>query len=288
MVDIQKEQYYEKFVRDNLLASDIYLALAEEASELSQAAAKQARILIGNNPSPVSREDAEQNVLEELADVYVCANVLYGGAKDNYVSDVMETKLSRWVSGLLDGTECETKPRCTGWVDALNERVYVGDTLYGNKDNKQWKVVGTTPEFDPYVLHVEDKQGTTKNVIPRWMAHSPWNFDTPVTVFDGAVLPNDTCYVFGEFSPVTLVSYNKGVACVKHDFSSSCKVVPVSSLSSRYWDSYDKVVADIVKYKENPKTYCERFRLTSKLEPTDKLTVTTRMQHHLGERLQRL
>lgn len=288
MVDIHKEQYYESFVRDNLLTSDLYLALAEEASELSQAAAKQARILIGNNPSPVSHEDGEQNVLEELADVYVCANVLYGRTKDDYVSDIMETKLSRWVSRLSDGTNCETKPKCTGWVDALKERIYVGDTLYGNKDNKQWKVVGTTPELDPYVLHVEDQQGTTKNIIPKWMAHSPWNFDTPVTVPDGTVLPNDTCYVFGEFSPVTLVSYNKEVACVKHDFSSSCKVVSVSSLSLRYWDSYNKVVDDITRYKDDPRSYCERFHLTSKLEYTDKQTVTTHMQHHLGERLQRL
>ena len=280
---------YTDFVRDNLLVSDLYIALAEEASELAQAAAKQGRILIGNNPSPVSKEDGESNVLEELADVYVCANVLYGRTKDDYVSDVMNRKLARWVNRLSDNEDVTDVQTHTGYKDVFGQVVYVGDVLYGNTDNKPWKVIGTTPEHDPYTLCVQDKNGTTRNVIPKWMSHTPWDFDTPVTLKDGAVVkPGKTCYCFGTFSPVTLVSHNGSIACVKFGETGSCSTVHVNNLSSAYWDSYDKVVYDIARYQDTPKTYCEQFNLTSKFEYADKLTANTRMRHHLGERLQRL
>ena len=220
---------YTDFVRDNLLVSDLYIALAEEASELAQAAAKQGRILIGNNPSPVSKEDGESNVLEELADVYVCANVLYGRTKDDYVSDVMNRKLARWVNRLSDNEDVTDVQTHTGYKDVFGQVVYVGDVLYGNTDNKPWKVIGTTPEHDPY-----------------------------------------------------------NIACVKLSETGSCSTVHVNNLSSAYWDSYDKVVYDIARYQDTPKTYCEQFNLTSKFEYADKLTANTRMRHHLGERLQRL
>lgn len=289
MLNPKSEDKYTDFVRDNLLVSDLYLALAEEASELAQAAAKQARILIGNNPSPVSQEDGESNVLEELADVYVCANVLYGKAKDDYVSDVIDKKLARWVSRLSDNEYVTDVQTDTGYKDVFGQVVYVGDVLYGNTDNKSWKVIGTTPEHVPYTLHVQNKHGTTRNVIPKWMSHTPWDFDTPVTLRDGnVVMSGNTCYCFGKFSPVTLVSHNRNIACVKLSGVESRNVVYVRDLSLTYWDSYDKVVDDIVKYKDNPKTYCEQFNLIGTLEYTDKLTATSRMRHHLGERLQRL
>lgn len=289
MLDLRAEDKYTEFVRDNLLVSDLYLALAEEASELAQAAAKQARIIIGNNPSSITAKDGENNVLEELADVYVCANVLYGRTKDDYVSDVMSKKLARWASRLSDNEYVTDVQTDTGYKDVFGQVVYVGDVLYGNTDNKQWKVIGTTPEHVPYTLRVQDKHGTTRNVMPKWMSHTQWDFDTPATLGNGtAVKPGETCYCFGKFSPVTLVSHNRNIACVKLNGVESRNVVCVRDLSSTYWDSYDKVVDDIVKYKDNPKTYCEQFNLTSKLDYTDTLIATVRMRHHLGERLQRL
>lgn len=47
--------------------------LAEEAAELAQAALKLARIERGENPTPVSKEEAEENLREEYTDVYQCA-----------------------------------------------------------------------------------------------------------------------------------------------------------------------------------------------------------------------
>ena len=280
MEDIKKERYLTAFVRDNLLASDLYIALAEEAAELSQSAAKQARIIIGNNPSPVPQEEGEKNVLEELADVYVCANVLYGSSKDDYVSDVMDKKLSRWVTRLSGSTQAVEGPKCTGYVDALSEQIYVGDTLFGNKDNKRWKVLGTTPEFVPYVLLVEDKEGTTRNVIPKWMAHSPWHFNIPCTLSCGKVDPNDTCYLFGEFSPVTLVSHNRNVACVKRSHSNSCDVVPLSDLSVLYWDSYNKILNDMFKYRNKPEEYCKKFEIADQSQDANSSMIS-----HLAARM---
>ena len=54
----------------------VYEQLAEEAAELSQAALKVARILRGENPTPVLLDEARGHAIEEFTDVCVCANDL--------------------------------------------------------------------------------------------------------------------------------------------------------------------------------------------------------------------
>lgn len=51
----------------------MYEALAEECSELTQAALKMARVLRGENPTPVSVIEATAMVIEEFTDVISCA-----------------------------------------------------------------------------------------------------------------------------------------------------------------------------------------------------------------------
>ena len=46
--------------------------LAEESAELAQAALKVARILRGDNPTPVTLKEAEEHLVEEYTDVYQC------------------------------------------------------------------------------------------------------------------------------------------------------------------------------------------------------------------------
>lgn len=46
--------------------------LAEEASEFAQAALKYARILRGENPTPVSLDEAAKKLIEEYTDLAVC------------------------------------------------------------------------------------------------------------------------------------------------------------------------------------------------------------------------
>jgi phosphoribosyl-ATP pyrophosphohydrolase len=50
--------------------------MAEEAAELAKAALKLARIRRGENPTPVTEDEAYRALCEEMADVAVCAKVL--------------------------------------------------------------------------------------------------------------------------------------------------------------------------------------------------------------------
>ena len=74
--------------------------LGEECSELTQAALKMARVKRGENPTPVTEDKAKENLIEEIADVYlvldeIFKNHVYGLCyKDIY--DIMDIKNSRW------------------------------------------------------------------------------------------------------------------------------------------------------------------------------------------------
>lgn len=53
-----------------------YESLAEECAELAQAALKMARLIRGENPTPIKRGEAEANLQEEFTDVISCAIAL--------------------------------------------------------------------------------------------------------------------------------------------------------------------------------------------------------------------
>ena len=63
--------------------------LAEECTELAQAALKLARILREENPTPVSRKEAREHLNDEKQDVMNCLYV-HGNVGLNY------EKLKRW------------------------------------------------------------------------------------------------------------------------------------------------------------------------------------------------
>lgn len=50
--------------------------LAEECSELAHAALKMARLERGENPTPKTKEECVENLLEELGDVNLCMSVV--------------------------------------------------------------------------------------------------------------------------------------------------------------------------------------------------------------------
>ena len=62
--------------REILKEEDLLLQLAEEAAELSQAAAKLARDMIGRNPTCRTREELVADLVEELTDVMVVSHEL--------------------------------------------------------------------------------------------------------------------------------------------------------------------------------------------------------------------
>lgn len=65
-----------KKVSDILPKTEILAQLAEEASELAQAALKLRRALDGTNPTPKSVEECRKAFEEEYADVMVCMAAL--------------------------------------------------------------------------------------------------------------------------------------------------------------------------------------------------------------------
>lgn len=55
----------------DLPETELLAGLAEEATELAQAALKLRRVLDGTNPTPVSEEDARRALQEEVDDVQI-------------------------------------------------------------------------------------------------------------------------------------------------------------------------------------------------------------------------
>lgn len=81
-----------EYIAKNLDDFDLFLQLAEEAAELSQACLKYVRAHKGNNPTKDSEEVYLKNILEELTDVRVSADVLNIEEDiDTYIN-----KIHRW------------------------------------------------------------------------------------------------------------------------------------------------------------------------------------------------
>lgn len=81
--------------------------LAEESAELCQAALKLVRVM--NNETPVTQADAQNRLLEEIADVEVMLNVLKSAVlNDRGVSKIAEVyrkKEDRMIERMIEGDE---------------------------------------------------------------------------------------------------------------------------------------------------------------------------------------
>lgn len=65
------------YIANNISELSALIALAEEASELSKAAMKLARAKgLLDNPTPISVEQAEADLIEEYNDLLICVGVL--------------------------------------------------------------------------------------------------------------------------------------------------------------------------------------------------------------------
>lgn len=119
---------------DALPEEEILAQMAEECVEASKAALKLRWVRSGVNPTPVSEKDAFENLVEELADVYLCSIVFFGGELDdndpcNMCDDVgdnmveiMEQKLARWKARLNKSKEnaSATRVRVCQWHKGKN------------------------------------------------------------------------------------------------------------------------------------------------------------------------
>ena len=95
-----------KKISDLLPQTEILAQLAEEASELAQAALKLRRALDGTNPTPKSIEECEENLAEEVGDVMVCLYAIDMDDTDEMFDSLsacwycVNEKPSRWLRRL--------------------------------------------------------------------------------------------------------------------------------------------------------------------------------------------
>lgn len=64
------------YVKENVDFKERLAQLAEEATELAKAALKYRRTLDDENPTPVSKDEAFKNLVEEIDDVALCLDTL--------------------------------------------------------------------------------------------------------------------------------------------------------------------------------------------------------------------
>ena len=85
-------------IRTKLGEEELLCQLAEECAELSKAALKLRRVLSGKNPTPVTENQARENLLEEIADVTLCMDALdlLTAECSILVGQICGTKLARW------------------------------------------------------------------------------------------------------------------------------------------------------------------------------------------------
>lgn len=89
------EKIKQRLPQDELLAQ-----LAEECSELSQAALKLRRALTGINPTPVTADEARKNLVEETADVYNVLGLLLDAVDNAEIYSIIRRKKERWLKRL--------------------------------------------------------------------------------------------------------------------------------------------------------------------------------------------
>lgn len=74
--------------------------MAEEANELAHAAMKLRRAYDGSNPTPMTKGEAIDNLIEEIGDVFLYLEVLGFTVDPEVYRKDMDAKLERWVRRL--------------------------------------------------------------------------------------------------------------------------------------------------------------------------------------------
>lgn len=99
------------YIKSKLDETERLLGLTEEALELALAALKLRRVLDGRNPTPVTKEQATANLLEEYGDVLNTVEVLVTPTQATQVTERRMAKRTRWVNRLM-GSESHTEYCC--------------------------------------------------------------------------------------------------------------------------------------------------------------------------------
>lgn len=87
-------------IKQLLSTEEILAQLEEECAELIQAASKLRRAINGDNPTPVTVDEATNMITEEFADVLLCLDILGFKPDDRQIAKIQHRKALRWVSRL--------------------------------------------------------------------------------------------------------------------------------------------------------------------------------------------
>jgi NTP pyrophosphatase (non-canonical NTP hydrolase) len=85
-------------IKKEIPVTELLAGLAEEASELAQAALKLRRVFDKTNPAPTKEEEAIEHLWEEIADVKLYVSMLDVNPRE--ISRFMSEKQKRWESRL--------------------------------------------------------------------------------------------------------------------------------------------------------------------------------------------
>ena len=93
-----------KYVASRLSEEELLCQIAEEASELAQAALKLRRATTQNNPTPVTKDEALKALWVEFGDILnaLDAYALKTGNEDDEYPTVAKQKLHRWANRLKE------------------------------------------------------------------------------------------------------------------------------------------------------------------------------------------
>lgn len=89
-------------IQAHLDDGEVLTQLAEEAAELAQAALKLRRAITGKNPTPMSKAEALDSLVEEIADVNACLACLTFKRESIDLMIRREMKLTRWAERLKE------------------------------------------------------------------------------------------------------------------------------------------------------------------------------------------
>lgn len=91
-----------EYIKKMVPRGELFCQLAEESAELAHAALKLRRAEDGTNPTPVTVEEATENLVEEIADILLVLDALEIDPMSLEVDMVQEKKLRRWAGRLKE------------------------------------------------------------------------------------------------------------------------------------------------------------------------------------------
>lgn len=96
----------ERFIKNMVSFGDLLNLLAEECAELAQAALKTRRAWEGTNPTPVTFDEALDNMVEEMQDVRFVSELVIDDmghdTTESRMEEIRREKTERWVQRLKE------------------------------------------------------------------------------------------------------------------------------------------------------------------------------------------